>query len=79
MGKLKRGERPSKPRSKLERWIWENGGPGKISERLGVVNSAVQHWCAGRFAPSLENATKLCALSKGKLSISDIFEGTKPQ
>jgi len=76
---LKRGQKPVKPRSKLERWIRQNGGPGKISEKLGVVNSAVQHWCAGRAAPSLENATKLCLLSKGKLSVADIFEGTKPQ
>lgn len=77
--KLKRGQKPFKPRSKLERWIKENGGPVAVSKKLGVVLSAVQHWCAGRFTPSLENATKLCALSKGKLTIADIFEGTKPQ
>jgi hypothetical protein len=65
-----------KPRSKFERWIYEFGGPKLLSLEIGVAHSAVNHWCNRKATPTLATGEKILKLSKGKLSLTDILEGT---
>jgi hypothetical protein len=65
-----------KARSKFERWVRASGGTLTVSKRLNVVQSTVQHWCAGRVKPSLQSIDKILKLSKGNLSLRDILRGT---
>lgn len=66
-----------KPRSKFEKWVRDFGGTIKLAEALGVNQSTVQHWCAGRARPGLESSSKILSLSKGRLTLKDIVDGTE--
>lgn len=64
------------PRSKFEKWVREIGGTKRLSEYLEVNQSTVQHWLAGRAKPGLEVSFKIVRLSRKKLTLKDIVDGT---
>jgi DNA-binding transcriptional regulator YdaS (Cro superfamily) len=66
-----------KPRSKFEAWVRDFGGSTKLASVLGVNKSSVQHWCAGRARPHIEETYHIIRLSKNKLTLKDILDGTK--
>jgi DNA-binding transcriptional regulator YdaS (Cro superfamily) len=66
-----------KPRSKFEKWVRKFGGTKAVADALGVNQTSVQHWCAGRARPRLEASSKILSLSKGELTLADIVRGTK--
>lgn len=67
------------PRSKFEAWVRENGGTRRISIRLDVAQSSVQHWLAGRATPNLKTTNKILRLAQGKLTLLDVVNGTARQ
>ncbi len=73
----KRHRHPEDATSKFERWVREFGGPYKLSQKLKVSDSAVGSWIRRRGPPNLATAIKIIELSKGKLTVDDILEGTK--
>lgn len=66
-----------KPRSKFEKWVRDFGGTQKLADALSVNQSTVQHWLAGRARPGLESSSKILSLSKGRLTLKDIVDGTE--
>lgn len=66
-----------RPRSKFEKWVRSYGGTLKLSEALNVNQSTVQHWLAGRARPGLKVSSKILNLSKGRLTLKDIVDGTE--
>ncbi len=73
----RRKREPNEARSKLERWILENGGPGEVSRMLGVHYVTVNTWLSRRRIPSLPVAIKMIEMSNGFLSAKDILESSK--
>lgn len=64
-------------RSKFEDWVRKFGGTKRLSEVLGISQQTIQHWCAGRARPGVEDCYQMLQLSKGALTLKDIYEGTK--
>lgn len=54
------------------RWI-QDFGVGQVSEEIGVSRNAVYEWVAGRAKPRPENAETMAELSRGRLTIADIY------
>lgn len=73
----RRHKHPDDATSKFERWIREAGGPSAVAKLLDVHHVTVGAWLARKSSPSLEAATKIIELSKGKLKNQDILEGTR--
>ncbi len=62
------------PRNKFERWVRAQGGTKQLALILGVSQTGVQHWLAGRARPSAKVAYDILKLSRGLLKISDILK-----
>lgn len=65
--------------SKFRDWVYSEGGPYKLAEKLGIGQPAVQHWLSRRNSPSLALAIKMARMGKGKITVQDILNGTKPE
>lgn len=74
---LHMGQNKFKPRSKFERWVRSYGGTKRLAKKLGVNQSTVQHWCAGRARPGLGACYKMVDLSKGEITLLDIVRATR--
>lgn len=73
----RRRRHPDEARSKLERWILENGGTGEVCKLLDVTRTAVVSWIktgASRKTPSLKHAVKIMELAP-HLTVYDLLEG----
>lgn len=57
----------------------EFGGAMEVARHLDVHVGTVHNWISRRSQPALEPANRLIELSKGKLSLEDVTEGTRPE
>lgn len=74
----KRHRHPDDAQSKFERWILEYGGTGALALKLGVHQVTVGTWISRRAMPSLNFCVAILAEAKGRLSLTDIHEATRP-
>lgn len=70
---------PQDARSKLERWILEQGGPSRVAALIGVSPTIVGLWIQRRHSPSLALAIKLVDLARGELTYTDLHTDTTRQ
>lgn len=73
-----RNRHPETATSKFERWILEQGGSRNVSNMVGVHQVTVCAWMRRDSMPSLTVAAKIIKVSKDRLTITDIIEGTEP-
>ena len=62
--------------TKFSKWVEREGGQTAVAHKLGVTPQCVSHWVRGQGRPRAAVALKISLLSRGHLSLDDIFRDT---
>lgn len=61
----------------LSAWVAESGGRHRVSSLLGVTEQAVHYWLTGKATPKFETIFRIVELSRGRVSVKEIFDETR--